>query len=650
MKIKTKLLVALVTISLLPPIAAYVALIRNPAISFALRMSGYQAKQEVMAQTLQSNLHEIGSAMEESLSESYRKLEPREHEDAERQRKLANGAFRSGIAAYETSLGTINRSETQQGQETMVAGSAKASDNVDPHEIQFVTELSDSLPELKSRADKFIQMSDSSSPQEDEFVQKTMEPWVRDALPKTVQELADETDRVAAEYRRNIEVALNNSYKQTILIILLGVVVGVVFAGVVSRSVIGPIQVLRDAALELGQGKMETRIPVNSNDELGELAGSFNVMADSLTKLMGERSQAQKELSKTNEKLKKSMGELESRNLEASSLSEMTDLLQSCLTIEEASGVIASSAQRMFPGLSGVVLVFSASRNILEANTTWGQSSSMERTFSPNDCWALRRGHLHQSGREEGAVRCLHFGAASRLPSLCIPLMAHGETLGILCLVTQPNGALEPSASISECNVQLAVSVAERAALSFANLKLREKLRFQSIRDPLTGLFNRRYLDESLERELSSAIRKNRPLGVIMVDVDRFKQFNDMFGHDAGDTVLKELGDYMAQFTRKGDLACRYGGEEFTLVLPESSLKDTFRRAEELRITFQQLLIKHRDIVLGKVSLSLGVAAFPEHGTTPQDLLTASDAALLRAKAEGRDRVLIAQVSTISAA
>jgi len=223
--------------------------------------------------------------------------------------------------------------------------------------------------------------------------------------------------------------------------------------------------------------------------------------------------------------------------------------------------------------------------------------------------------------------------------------MAHGETLGILCLVTEPNGLEGSQTWISEFNVKLAVSVAEQAALSFANLKLREKLRYQSIRDPLTGLFNRRYLDESLERELPNAIRKNRSLGVIMLDIDRFKKFNDIFGHDAGDTVLKELGDYLAKFIRRGDLACRYGGEEFTLILPECTLEDTRRRAEELRISFQQISIKHRDIVLGKVTLSLGVAALPDHGTTPAELLAAADGALLRAKEEGRDRALIAEVS-----
>ena len=508
-----------------------------------------------------------------------------------------------------------------------------------------MNELRESLPDLKSNAEKFAKLSDSSSPAEGEFVQEVFEPEVGEKLGRIIQELAKGTDQGAEEDRRNIELALRHSYKESILVVLLGVAVSAVLAAVISRAVIGPIQKLRDAAHQLGQGKMDTRISIRSKDELGELAGSFNLMADDLTKLMKDRGRAQDELSVAHEKLKGSMGELESRNREAKTLSEMADLLQSCFTLEEASSVIASSAQKLFHGFSGALLVFSASRNVLEATTTWGPSSPAERVFSPNDCWALRRGRLHHSASDNAAVRCSHFGAGSRLPSLCTPLMAHGETLGILSLVTEPNGSAGPHTSISEFNVKLSVSVAEQAALSFANLKLREKLRYQSVRDPLTGLFNRRYLDESLEREVPNAIRKKRSLGIIVLDVDRFKKFNDMFGHDAGDAVLRELGDYLAKFIRRGDLACRYGGEEFTMILPESSLDDTRRRAEELRTSFQQLSIKHRDIVLGKVTLSLGVAALPDHGTTPAELLAAADGALLRAKEQGRDRVLIAEVS-----
>jgi len=270
-------------------------------------------------------------------------------------------------------------------QEILAAVGANGLDVVNQREIQFLKQLGESLPDLKSKAEKFIRLSDSFSQTEGEFVEKIFEPELRDEVTKTVRELASETDQGAGEYRRNIEKALKDSYKQTILIVLLGVTVSIVLAAVVSHAVIGPIEKLRDAAQQLGHGKMDTRIPVHSKDELGELAGSFNEMADDLTKLMGERGQAQDELSKAHESLKNSMGELESRNREAGTLSEMADLLQSCFTLEEASGVIASSAQKLFQGFSGAVLVFSASRNVLETNTTWGRSSQAERVFSPNE-------------------------------------------------------------------------------------------------------------------------------------------------------------------------------------------------------------------------------------------------------------------------
>lgn len=606
-------------------------------------MNEYEAQQGTAAEQLQSDLRAIESAVEESLSETYRiNVEPRQREDADRQRRLANSAVQAGVAAFERDLDTIAQSTQRQARETSVAG--QPPNAIDLHQTELLKNLRESLPDLKSNAEKFRKLSDSFSPAEGEFVQEIVEPEQREKLGKIVQELASEANRGAEGDRRNIEMALQRAYKDSLLVVLLGIALSSILAAVISRAVIGPIQKLRDAVQQLGHGNMEARIVLNSNDELGELAGSFNLMADDLTKLIKERCQAQDELSTAHEKLTNYMRELESRNREAGTLSEMADLLQSCFTLEEASGVITSSAQKLFHGFSGALLVFSASRNVLEAVTNWGLNSKAERVFNPNDCWALRRGRLHHSGSSDDAIRCSHL-SGSNLPSLCTPLMAHGETLGILCLETEPNGSLGTQSTISEFNVKLAVSVAEQAALSFANLRLREKLRYQSVRDPLTGLFNRRYLDESLERELPNAVRKNRSLGIIMLDVDRFKRFNDMFGHDAGDTVLRELGDYLAKFIRRGDLACRYGGEEFTLILPECSLEDTRRRAEELRTSFQQISIKHRDVVLGKVTLSLGVAVLPDHGTTAVELLAAADGALLRAKESGRDRVLIAEVS-----
>jgi diguanylate cyclase (GGDEF)-like protein/PAS domain S-box-containing protein len=323
----------------------------------------------------------------------------------------------------------------------------------------------------------------------------------------------------------------------------------------------------------------------------------------------------------------------------------MADLLQSCHSLLEASVVISSSAQRLFPGVSGAVFLLSLSKNLLEPAACWGRSSLLEQVFSPDDCWALRRGRLHHWYEDDVAVRCAHFETDECLATLCMPLIAQGETLGIICFMAEANAGLDAVEAIS--NAELALAMTEQAATSLANIKLREKLQAQATRDPLTGLFNRRYLDEFLEREVSSAMRKNRSVGVIMLDIDQFKEFNDWFGHDAGDVVLKELGDYMMKFVRRGDLACRYGGDEFVLVLPDALLEDTRRRADELRSSVRRLSIRLGSTELQQITLSMGVAAYCEQGATGLEVLRAADAALLRAKEEGRDRVLVAQAAPI---
>ncbi len=176
-----------------------------------------------------------------------------------------------------------------------------------------------------------------------------------------------------------------------------------------------------------------------------------------------------------------------------------------------------------------------------------------------------------------------------------------------------------------------------------ANLRLQKTLRVQAVRDPLTGLFNRRYLEETFERELRRAERARKPLGVIMLDLDHFKAFNDTFGHAAGDAILRFLGQFLLSRSRREDVACRYGGEEFVLIFPDASLDTTARRAEQLRAEARSLQVLHHGHPLGNVTISVGVAAFPEQGSTTATLLRAADEALYRAKTEGRDRVEVAR-------
>jgi diguanylate cyclase (GGDEF)-like protein len=179
----------------------------------------------------------------------------------------------------------------------------------------------------------------------------------------------------------------------------------------------------------------------------------------------------------------------------------------------------------------------------------------------------------------------------------------------------------------------------ETVALSLVNLRLQEKLRNQSIRDPLTGLFNRRYLEESLELECSRAERSREPIAVVMLDVDHFKRFNDTFGHDAGDVVLKHVGEILRRSIRQGDLACRYGGEEFVLVMPGTSVAEAAEVAERVRESIKRLEVAYRNQSLGKITISLGVAPHPAAGQTPAELIEAADQMLYAAKSAGRDRV-----------
>jgi len=175
-----------------------------------------------------------------------------------------------------------------------------------------------------------------------------------------------------------------------------------------------------------------------------------------------------------------------------------------------------------------------------------------------------------------------------------------------------------------------------------AEQALRDVLQAEALHDPLTALFNRRYLDQAMEREFARAARGGQPVAVVMADIDHFKLVNDTYGHDCGDMVLQTIARQLSTHGRKGDTACRYGGEEFTLLLPDTSLENACERADRLREAIGDLSMSRNGQQIGRVTMSFGVAVFPQHGDTPSEVLKAADDALLRAKAEGRDRVVCA--------
>ena len=188
----------------------------------------------------------------------------------------------------------------------------------------------------------------------------------------------------------------------------------------------------------------------------------------------------------------------------------------------------------------------------------------------------------------------------------------------------------------------LLLSFSQRVAMSLANIQLRQSLKEQSIRDPLTGLYNRRYLEETLERELARARRAGQPVSVIMVDLDRFKRINDSYGHEAGDYLLQMMARTLQRSVRAEDIVCRYGGEEFTIILPGLSLEKAVSRAQLTLDSVRHLELNYGGLIIKNISISAGVASCPEHGLNWPEVIQAADLALLRAKQEGRDQVVMA--------
>lgn len=341
------------------------------------------------------------------------------------------------------------------------------------------------------------------------------------------------------------------------------------------------------------------------------------------------------------------VGELELRTMQITLLNEMSGLLQCAESTEEAFAVIEQSVNKLFADAkAGAVFIYKPSGNTLELTASWGEHGVGATVFAREDCWSLRLGKPHWSESPSRGIVCEHIDRSIAAIYLCVPMVAHGDTLGVLHLQYDLDADGKPVAdpTTRESQKRLSVAAASQIAVSLANLRLRETLRDQSIRDPLTGLFNRRFMQESLDKELQRAKRKQRSVSLIFLDLDHFKRFNDVFGHDAGDSVLQAMADIFRTHFRSEDIICRYGGEEFAIILPESSAQDAFNRAETLRTDIKDLKLMHRGILLDHVTLSVGIAQFPVHGQTSQDLLDCADKTLYQSKANGRDRVTIASV------
>jgi diguanylate cyclase (GGDEF)-like protein/PAS domain S-box-containing protein len=351
---------------------------------------------------------------------------------------------------------------------------------------------------------------------------------------------------------------------------------------------------------------------------------------------ISRRMRTQESLLTANEELSSLVVELQKRDREMRLINRMNDLLQACKTLEEAYQVIALSVGELFTNHSGGLAILHDSGQYLETFARWGDNPLLDTVFPLEDCWAMRRGQPHEVSNIQTSVICRHFIRPPTTGYLCLPLVVRGETLGLFYIDIPVGMNVEQLVSWK----QLVVTVGEGIKLSLSNLKLRGIMRELANRDPLTGLFNRRYLDDTLPRELMHAQRHNSRTCLAMLDIDHFKHFNDAFGHEAGDLILRELGCMLHENVRKSDIACRFGGEEFVLVLFDSPLESSHQHLEMICGYAKELQIRYGKQLLGTITLSAGLIEAPENGLLAEDFLRAADEALYAAKHAGRDRII----------
>ena len=397
-----------------------------------------------------------------------------------------------------------------------------------------------------------------------------------------------------------------------------------------------------DRALPSGRVVVSTSRP--------KASGGFVVTFTDVTEMRrkeAELAEAKRQAEQAQATAQNALDDERSRKREARMLSELGEWLQSCKSLAELFDVISRFMAKLFPGSSGELYIYSNSRDVLDGSCSWN-SETLKAHIQPDDCWALRRGRMYKFGAGSVNFTCNH---ANEIPAesdsvryLCLPIIAHGDTVGLLHIrfdrERDDEGALIP---FDEGVHAFAIQCSEQISLAIANVKLRDELRDQSTKDPLTGLYNRRYFLERCRTEIGHAERYNQSIGLISIDADNFKMFNDNHGHDAGDVVLRTIADQMETLFDQDEVVSRFGGEEFSILLPNTSSDTAMEKAELLRGVVEQSVIRYGDKALPKITISVGLAMYPGAGTTPLELLKSADEALYAAKDGGKNRVVMSK-------
>jgi len=354
-----------------------------------------------------------------------------------------------------------------------------------------------------------------------------------------------------------------------------------------------------------------------------------------------ERREHARELQESNARLTSSLQAAEIRGKEIVLLTELSGVLQSCQAPNEIFAAVQNYAGFLFPEEAGALYLMNETRDAVTRGPHWGELTSAATSFPLEDCWALRRGTTFPISPASQGLVCGHAACRETQGNgfgggyVCQPLVAQNHLMGLLY-----REAYGPA--FAEGADQLATMLAEQVSLALANLDLREQLRSQAIRDQLTGLYNRRFLEDALTRETGRAVRSGEPVAVAILDVDHFKRVNDTYGHEAGDAVLRELGQALLKTIRKTDIVGRFGGEEFLMLLPGATVEVAQARALAVLEAVRAMeVVIPNGAPLNHITASIGVAAMPLHVARGDALVAAADAALYQAKGQGRNRVVL---------
>jgi len=396
----------------------------------------------------------------------------------------------------------------------------------------------------------------------------------------------------------------------------------------------------KSAIIDVNQHKVAKRLEDTLDKGYYELI-IYPSSSDQVAILISDRTDKrnyEERIENSNHQLSELLNKLEVRNKQITLINAMSEMLLSCQTMEEAFSIVSNFVSQIFAGCSGSLYLNEENNNVMSIAAEWGRDEH-ENYVSYENCWALRRGQIYIASKRQGfGMVCNHnkdlVSNNERLWTICCPMNAQGILSGLFSLVCSEN---DESDELTE----LARTVTEQISMGLANIRLRESLKNLSVRDSLSHLFNRRYMEESLIREISQARRRSNPVSVIMCDIDHFKRINDEYGHDAGDQVIRSFADLIMSSIRRGDIPCRYGGEEFLIILPGATTDIAKSRAEAIRHSFSEIVIHCNGRTLSNITASFGVASYPTHADECDLLIKKSYEGLYHSKQTGRNKVTI---------